>query len=115
MAREERILYGVKGYSSWSIRRTISEAENIARWKPWIAHKLMEEARNAITLDAPFYKEFDEACARINARWKNKEQYNWFNVVEFWKIDKQVMQPCYLEDSQGEIHFDETLFLTNQI
>lgn len=111
---KEKILYNITGYNSWSIRRTISEAEHVARWNPWVAHAWMEEARQNITLDFPFYEEFDSACARINARWKNKEIYSWFSVDEFWKKDKQIMDPIYLENTVGDIEFDESLFWTTQ-
>ena len=32
------------GYDSWSRRRTIDEAKNIARWSPWTAHEWMAES-----------------------------------------------------------------------
>ena len=115
MAKEGKILYGIKGFSSWPIRRTINEAENIARWNPWLAHQWMEEARQSLSLDNPFYCEFDEACSRINARWKNKERYHWYPNSNFWNQkgspDKEIE---YLQNSSGDIEFEQSLFLTNQ-
>lgn len=112
--RKERILYNITGYASWPIRRTINEAEHVARWNPWVAHEWMEEARQGLSLDTMFYFEFDSACARINARWKNKETYSWFSVEDFWKKDKEIRNPTYLINTVGDIEFDETLFWTNQ-
>lgn len=112
--KKEKVSYEVQGYVNWSIRRTISEAEHVARWAPWVAHAWMEEARQDIDLDKPFYNEFDDACARINSRWKNKEFYSWFNIDEFWKLDKQQMEPKFLRNSVGAIEFDRSLFWTSQ-
>ena len=38
------------GYNVWSVRRTIDEARNIARYSPWKAHEWMEEARNRLDI-----------------------------------------------------------------
>lgn len=121
MAKKERILYGIKGFSSWPVRRYINEAENVARWSPWAGISWMEDARQQLSLDTPFYKEFDQACARINARWKNKERYTWFNLSDFWAANEDYQEtlnmsfyPRYLESSTGIIEFDNTIFLHNQ-
>lgn len=73
------------GYSNWSIRRTISEAENVARWNPWLAHEWMEEALNQLSLDNPFYSEYNNAVDRINYRWELLKKFEWFNEGEFWQ------------------------------
>lgn len=91
--------YSAVGYSVWDIRRTIREAENVARWNPWLAHAWMAEARDALSLDNPFFTEFDSAVQRINARWKLLEQFHWFNSLEFWMLEGEHYAPTYLEAS----------------
>ena len=98
MAKAKQNLLTRIGYSDWSVRRTIWEAENIARWKPWIAHEWMEEA--AARLDivyAPHHDEYDAAVKRINAMWKKHRQYRWFNEREFWKDGKTYSAPKMLD------------------
>ena len=41
----------IQGYSTWSRRRTIDEAKNIARWSPWIAHEWMAESIQGASID----------------------------------------------------------------
>ena len=57
-------LFNTGGYSDWSIRRTLREAENAARWSPWCAVKWMEEARNRISIQDPFFDEYDKSAKR---------------------------------------------------
>jgi hypothetical protein len=100
MAKRKRALpprYSSAGYSVWSIRRTIAEAENVARWNPWLAHAWMEEARDQISLDNPFYTEFDEAVDRINAYWISLYKYRWFRETDFWEKDGFNHPPTYIE------------------
>lgn len=89
--------YGSAGYADWDIRRTIREAENVARWNPWLAHAWMEEAHNQLSLDKPFFREFDEAVERINARWRILRNFIWFNEAEFWELEGEPMPPKYLK------------------
>lgn len=89
--------YGSAGYVDWDIRRTIREAENVARWNPWLAHAWMEEAHNQLSLDKPFFREFDEAVERINARWRIMRTFRWFNETEFWELNGQQRSPIYLK------------------
>jgi hypothetical protein len=89
--------YSSAGYSDWPIRRTISEAVNVARWNPWLAHAWMEEARNQISLDNPFYQEFDDAAAKINAYWRSLPKYRWFNEDAFWERDGMSYHPTYIQ------------------
>lgn len=89
--------YASAGYSNWDIRRTIREAENVARWNPWLAHAWMEEAHNQLSLDKPFFKEFDDAVERINARWRIMRSFRWYNEVDFWQLDGQQRSPRYLK------------------
>ena len=89
--------YSSFGYAVWDIRRTLREAENVARWNPWLAHQWMEEARNALTLDTPFYSEYDRAVDRINHRWLLLKRLRWFNELEFWEIDGETNETTLLE------------------
>lgn len=75
------------GYSDWGIKRTLREAKNVSRWSPWHAHAWMDEARDALSLDYPFYSEFNEAAEAINAYWLLMRRFRWYNETEFWKID----------------------------
>ena len=98
MAKAKQSVLTRIGYSDWSVRRTIDEAENIARWRPWIAHEWMEEA--AARLDiiyAPHHNYYDAAVKRINAYWKQHRKYKWFNEREFWKDGKQYLPPKMLD------------------
>ena len=85
------------GYSDWSIRRTISEAENVARWNPWLAHEWMGEARNRISIHAPFYDEYDRAVERINAYWKTLPRMHYHNPRDFWSKNGVHYPPTYLD------------------
>lgn len=72
----------------WDVRRTIREAENVSRWNPWLGHAWMEEAANDLSLDKPFFSEYNEAVDRINYRWELLKRFDWFNEGEFWKTEK---------------------------
>ena len=98
--------YSSAGYSDWDIRRTIREAENVSRWNPWLAHAWMEEALNQLNLDKPFYREYDEAVARINARWRILRTFRWFNESQFWELNGEHMPVTYLKDSADSDIFD---------
>ena len=87
----------IGGYSDWSVRRTLHEAVNVARYSPWCAIEWMEEARDRISIDNPLYDEFDEAAERINALWKSYERYQWFEPREFWRRGKVSMPPQRIE------------------
>lgn len=87
MAKKNKLppKYSAVGYAVWDVRRTIREAENVARWNPWLAHAWMAEALDMLSIDKPFFAEYDAAVDRINARWVYMSRLNWFNSVEFWK------------------------------
>ena len=89
MARKIKLpaKYSATGYSVWDVRRTIREAENVSRWNPWLAHAWMEEARNELSLDKPFFNEYDTAVVRINARWLLLTSFTWFDQINFWTLD----------------------------
>ena len=99
MAKAKPVQYGtITGYTDWSIKRTIHEAENIARWNPWKAHEWMEEARNRLDLyEAPYHEYYDRAVKRINALWKSNSQCRWYDAKEFWKRGKVTYPPKMLE------------------
>lgn len=99
MARKRSLpaKYSAVGYAVWDVRRTIREAENVARWNPWLAHAWMEEARNELSLERPFFTEYDNAVERINARWKFMSRQIWFDEIEFWKLEGETYPPTMLE------------------
>lgn len=88
--------YGA-GYCDWGIKRTIREAENVARWNPWLAHAWMEEAHDRLSLDNPYYSEYDEAVERINAYWVLMRRFRWFDETEFWSKDGESLGLTLLE------------------
>lgn len=91
------------GYTVWSVRRTIDEARNIARWSPWKAHEWMKEARNRLDLyEAPFHQEYNYAVREINDLWRSLERYSWFNKAEFWSKGKVKFPATYLEPLYDE-------------
>lgn len=86
------------GYSTWNVRRTIREAENVARWNPWKAHEWFEEARERINIDtAPFFEEYDAAARRVNAYWISLQNKRYYDMREFWKKDKTFIPPKLIE------------------
>ena len=89
--------YSATGYSVWDVRRTIREAENVSRWNPWLAHAWMEEARNDLSLDKPFFTEYDEAVKRINARWVLLTTFHWFDQTSFWTLEGEPFPLTLLE------------------
>jgi hypothetical protein len=99
MAKASPLPYGSNtGYTDWGVLRTIREAENIARWNPWLAHEWMEEARNRLDIySAPYHEQYDTAVRRINALWKSNSQCHWYDAKEFWKRGKVSYPPKMLE------------------
>lgn len=99
MARKNTvpIKYSASGYSVWDVRRTIREAENISRWNPWLAHAWMEEARNELSLEKPFFIEYDEAVSRINAYWLMLTRFHWFDENAFWSLEGESFPLTFLE------------------
>jgi hypothetical protein len=81
------------GYSVWSVKRTLREAVNVARYSPWCAVEWMDEAKNRISLENPLFDEFDKAAERINALWRSYERMHWYEAREFWRRGKVVMLP----------------------
>jgi hypothetical protein len=89
--------YSATGYSVWDVRRTIREAENISRWNPWLAHAWMEEACNELSLEKPFFIEYDAAVARINAYWLMLTRFPWFDETAFWTLEGERFPTTLLE------------------
>lgn len=87
MVKSKNLPERYSGYNSWSIKRTLREAHNIARWSPWHAHAWMEEARDALSLDYPFYSDYNRVAEEINCYWVHLRRYRWYNEAEFWSID----------------------------
>jgi hypothetical protein len=79
--------YSATGFSVWPTRRTIREAENISRWNPWLAHAWMNEARDELSLERPFFTEYDAAVLRINAYWIMLTRFAWFDESAFWSLE----------------------------
>ena len=104
MARAKPLPIGSNvGYSDWSVRRTLREAENIARWSPWIAHEWMEEAQNRLDIhSAPFHDEYNQTVHRINRLWKSIAKTHYYSQKEFWAKGKFPMPPKMLEPLYDE-------------
>jgi hypothetical protein len=104
MARAKPVPFGTDvGYVDWSVRRTIREAENIARWSPWTAHEWMEQAYNRLDIrDAPFHEDYNSAVHRINAYWRSITKTRFYSQKEFWAKGKFPMPPKMLEPLYDE-------------
>ena len=109
MARAKVYHNSSSGYADWGIKRTLREAESVARWNPWTAHEWMEEAGNRLSLDNCLYQEFDDVAARINSRWKIMLSFRWFKKEDFWKKHGQLSDLKYIESTEGNIEFAEEL------
>lgn len=111
MAKTRKKAVPTTGYISWGIKRTIKEAENVSRWNPWLGHLWMEEARNSIDLDNPFYTEFDEAAARINNFWRIIKGFSWYEEADFWGALDRPPECTYIKSTLGDVDFSESLDL----
>ena len=88
--------YTSPGYVVWTFARTIREAENVSRWNPWLAHAWMEEAKNMLSLDLPFFIEYDNCVDRINRYWSRMPMFRWYDERSFWANDGFDYPPTYL-------------------
>jgi len=104
MARAKPLPIGSNsGYTDWSVRRTLREAENIARWSPWIAHEWMEEAQNRLDIrTAPFHEDYNATVHRINQLWKSIAKTHYYSQKEFWAKGKFSLPPKMLEPLYDE-------------
>ena len=104
MARAKPVPFGTDvGYSDWSVRRTIHEAENVARWNPWLAHEWMEQAHNRLDIySAPFHEQYNRAVHRINAYWRSITSNYYYSQKEFWSKGKFSLPPKMLEPLYDE-------------
>lgn len=89
--------YSGSGYSDWGIRRTIRESLNVARWSPWHAHAWMEEARDRLSLDEPYFDEFNKAVQAMNLYWLSLRHYRWYDESDFWSFDGEPRPLTFLE------------------
>lgn len=89
--------YKATGFTDWGIKRTIREAENVARWNPWLARAWMAEALEQLSLEAPYFTEYDSAVTRINAYWTNMARFRWYNPDDFWSLEGEIYEPQYLK------------------
>lgn len=96
--------YSSAGYSDWGIKRLIREAENVARWNPWLAHAWMKEALDQISLDRPFFQEYDDAVGRINAYWKLLPKFRWYDEATFWNLDGVPTTPVLLKYTSDDVY-----------
>ena len=88
--------YTSPGYVVWTFARTIREAENVSRWNPWLAHAWMEEAKNMLSLDLPFFTEYDRCVDRINYYWSRMPMFRWYDERTFWANEGFDYPPTYL-------------------
>ena len=98
MAKKQSVpsKYTAPGYVVWSFGRTIREAENVSRWNPWLAHAWMEEARDMLSLDRPFFTEYNACVDRINYYWSRLPMFRWYDEHTFWTNDGFSYTPTYL-------------------
>ena len=68
-------------YSDWGIKRTIREAENVARWNPWKAHEWMNEARDRMDLDNMFFDEYDRPL--VLSSWLVSNASTWTSAASY--------------------------------
>lgn len=112
MAKKIDTRHIVSGYTDWGVRRTIKEAENIARWNPWLAHAWMQEARDHLSIDIPeLFQEFENAVYRINTYWIRLSRFHWFNEQTFWVFNKESTGLTLLKNlNETETPFDSSPF-----
>ena len=66
----------VTGYNTWSRRRTIDEAKNIARWSPWTAHEWMAESIQGASIEEfDILERHDKAADEINSMWRRRSKH----------------------------------------
>jgi hypothetical protein len=57
----------------------------------------MEEARNELSLEKPFFVEYDAAVCRINAYWLMLTRFHWFDENAFWTLEGESFPTTFLE------------------
>jgi len=92
------------GYSVWNFARTVREAENVARWNPWLAHEWMSEAKDMLSLELPEFSKYDQVVDRINERWLLMADMLWFNEKTFWALEGVEYPATYLSKIQDYNH-----------
>lgn len=73
-------------YSDWSIEKTMSEARNVARWNPWVAHTWMDECRNRMNISEHYelMVKYDRVATEINNFWRSLQSKRYYDKKEFW-------------------------------
>ena len=94
----------IQGYSTWSRRRTIDEAKNIARWSPQIAHEWMAESIQGASIDEfDALERHDKAADEINAMWRRRSKHYSYDEKEFWGGVPPKMIPKCLSNNEYDI------------
>jgi hypothetical protein len=83
--RDINSIRGGSNFTDWSIKRTIDEAANIARWNPPIALQWFEEAACRLDISMPEYMDYyDKYAKQTNKYWSQLESYRWFDKKDYW-------------------------------
>jgi len=83
--RDANTIRLVSNFTNWTIRRTVDEAANIARWNPPIALEWFEEAASRLDISMPEYMDYyNKHAKRTNKMWSNLESYRWFDKKDYW-------------------------------
>jgi len=94
----------LQGYNVWSRSRTIDEAHNIARWNPWLAHEWMEESVQGATIaDYDMLEKHDKTADKINAMWRRRTKYHFYDEKQFWSGVPPKMIPKCMSDNDYDI------------
>ena len=94
----------VTGYNTWSRRRTIDEAKNIARWAPWTAHEWMAESIQGASIEEfDILERHDKAADEINSMWRRRSKHYFYDEKEFWGGVPPKMIPKCLSNNEYDI------------
>ena len=66
--RDANTIRLVSNFTDWTIRRTVDEAANIARWNPPIALEWFEEAASRLDISMPEYMDYYNKYAKHTTR-----------------------------------------------
>jgi hypothetical protein len=99
----------IHGYNPWSRKRTIDEAVNIARWSPWTAHDWMAEAIQGATIaDYDILEKHDKEADKINAMWRRRTKYHFYDEKQYWAgIPPKMIPKCLSNDDYDIIGNEE--------
>jgi|TARA_R110001592_G_scaffold62234_1_gene190205 hypothetical protein len=83
--RDTNTIRVASSFTDWSIRRTVDEAANVARWNPPIALQWFEEAASRLDISMPEYMDYyDKHAKRTNKMLSNLETYRWYDKKNYW-------------------------------